>query len=486
MRDKYSIYGVAIMVWPGQVLKEIKKAIVSAFPNRDKLLPMLRYELDIQESEVPTGSNYGDIVDNLIRELETKERILELIEGALNHQPNNPNLQKLPYTIANLINQAIKRNSAEPNLKEIARDINAIALKNILNILISLEKNYFDEIKKAYFACCPKDLLDWKPETIKEIIDNLKDIQEETIDIPLVRFVAYLLRNNFPEKIVDDLLKWGKINSNHFPELLNKINNSQVQNPEKPIPSYLLVKIEPSLQNPKRYLISGWFTPDERTDFKQQLEVINQAVNLKDASGLLEDIINQMNIFINKSRLCMELPVIMFFLPNDLFNEPVDCWLYDSQTIGSTYSVVIRSCDRLKQEYGFKSVWFEKWEKLNNSAYNTFISGDCQMLTAELHKNVGFKWTQPISREIIKKLNRTAIPVAIWLRKVPNKVPNINCDAELNALLNCTITDLLQKVVTKRAEAVDIPDKDQHIGHHLALLWENPYILPPTIEYTTP
>ena len=58
--------------------------------------------------------------------------------------------------------------------------------------------------------------------------------------------------------------------------------------------------------------------------------------------------------------------------------------------------------------------------------------------------------------------------------------------AELDALLECATARLPKSVTQKRAEALDIVDREIHIGHHLALLWEDPFLLPTQIEYTTP
>jgi formylglycine-generating enzyme required for sulfatase activity len=96
---------------PGETIRKIREAIKSAFPNRDELVMMLRMELDIPESEVPDGSNYNLVVFNLIQQLERQNRIPQLIQGALNERPGNPDVQKVAQEInaiySNLSNQSV-------------------------------------------------------------------------------------------------------------------------------------------------------------------------------------------------------------------------------------------------------------------------------------------------------------------------------------------------------------------------------------------
>lgn len=60
---------------------------------------MLRTELNIDEAEVPNDSNYNIVVFKLVKQLASQGRILELIKGALNERPGNPDLQELAQEI---------------------------------------------------------------------------------------------------------------------------------------------------------------------------------------------------------------------------------------------------------------------------------------------------------------------------------------------------------------------------------------------------
>ncbi|MBW4629276.1 MAG: formylglycine-generating enzyme family protein [Brasilonema octagenarum HA4186-MV1] len=96
---------------PGETIRKIREALKSAFPNRDELVMMLHMELDIPESEVPNNSNYNLVVFNLIQQLDRQNRIPELIKGALNERPGNPDVQKVAQEInaidSNVSNESV-------------------------------------------------------------------------------------------------------------------------------------------------------------------------------------------------------------------------------------------------------------------------------------------------------------------------------------------------------------------------------------------
>ncbi|NMF66171.1 SUMF1/EgtB/PvdO family nonheme iron enzyme [Brasilonema octagenarum] len=103
----------------GETIRKIREALKSAFPNRDELVMMLHMELDIPESEVPNNSNYNLVVFNLIQQLDSQNRIPELIKGALNERPGNPDLQK----VAQEINAIYSKLSNKSVLKSFEFDV---------------------------------------------------------------------------------------------------------------------------------------------------------------------------------------------------------------------------------------------------------------------------------------------------------------------------------------------------------------------------
>ncbi len=466
----------------GSMLQEIEEALLNAFPTKGKLERMLFYKLSVNLDNIALGENYTEIVFKVVKCYKSKNKLAELIDKAREENDGNPKLQE----VANKIN----------------------ALTSLFEILIPLENKFINQIKQAYLACCPDNWHeDWEeeiPGTLKEILAKLQDMpQGNASQIPIIQFVARLLENaEISELTAKNLKKLGKQNTNNFSQLLTQINNAQVSTKEQQetIPTYLIVLIKPSIQYPKKgYSVAAWFIPDGRNDkfdFRRgtgytPLEIPNQekdTFNLKEVPIVLENFLKKINN--DYMTDCSAPPIIVFFLPFKLLSEPVEHWKIKSLPIGTQYQVVIRSCGRLK-DYGFRSVWIQKWQALqqqiNNFDCYNIISGDCDWKTLflKLSKSdtLGLKLAQPPSPEIMNVLDQTATPVAIWVRK---SLRDINCQEQLDTLFKGGIAALPNIVREKRLEAFPIDDIEQHIGHHLSLLWEDPYLLPTHIDYVTP
>ncbi len=456
----------------GSILKEIEVALLDAFPNPVKLKRMLFYN-DFNLNEFALGDDYTEIVFKVVQHFYSINSLAELIDKAREENDGNPKLQ------------------------EVANKINAFT--SLIKILIPLEKDCINQMKQAYFACYPENYdqdLEHPTETLKQILANLNDLpQGNAPESPIVQFVARFSQAEIPEDAANNLQKWGKQNANNFLALLTQIQNDRVSIKEQQkLPTYLIILLDTSKQHRnQRYFVSAWFIPDGRKDkfdfrtgkgykFLEIQEQEEDTFKLKEIPSVVEEFIKQINHKYMTDY--SDSPIIMFFLPFKLLNEPIDSWRIGKFPLGSLYDVVIRSCGRLKN-YGFRGVWIDKWQIIQQKSSNTFISHDCQKLFSELKKidTIGFKSVLPPEQKIIEYLDNTATPVAIWLR---NGHKNINSQAELDALLECAIARLPQIVTQKRAETLDIVDREIHIGHHLALLWEDPYLLPTQIEYTTP
>ncbi|NES86287.1 MAG: hypothetical protein F6K10_35705 [Moorea sp. SIO2B7] len=232
--------------------------------------------------------------------------------------------------------------------------------------------------------------------------------------------------------------------------------------------------------------------------------------SLKDLETLMEFFLTRQ---IYKDYSCD--PIIVFVLPDQLLNHDferikIKIRFYE-RTIGSNYYVYIRSLERFK--HFFKDIHHNPEEKQYDKPYNTqcienwkLLNSSCEIqchdffvdvsnfnnhnkLLADLEqrrskkKAIALKSNTPPCVNIIEVINESATPVALWLKK--NDFKTINCQEELDKLLNCKINELPEKVKQQRSEAFGEGNKQEHIGHHLALLWEDPYLLPPQINYTT-
>jgi hypothetical protein len=187
------------------------------------------------------------------------------------------------------------------------------------------------------------------------------------------------------------------------------------------------------------------------------------------------------------------------FLPLDLLNESVDTWEIDDEygcfpvPLGTEYKLVVRSYERILPNYRHKGLWKEKWGILQQQAQvsicrcSAFVLSDCddlRQLFVELKKQntIGLKLgkvpVQTGKESVFGLILQTAIPVALWLRKNLS----LNCQEQIDGLLNCGIQELPTTVQGKRSHAFSQPP-DSDVGHHLSLLWEDPNRVPPPIHY---
>ncbi|MGI2908755.1 effector-associated domain EAD1-containing protein [Tolypothrix sp. VBCCA 56010] len=469
----------------GSLLKEIEAALRDAFPEKTKLEMMLLYEFQINLDDIALGDNYTEIVFKVVKYFKSKD------------------------SLAKLINKASEENDGNLQLQSVAKKINAIT--SLIQILVPLEKDFINQMKQVYLACSSdslrKDWEDESPDTLKEILANLKDTpQGKAPENPLIQFVARLSEDaEIPELAAISLNKWGKQNANNFSELLTQIRNAEItRNEQAIVQTYLIVLLNPSKQHQnKRYFVSAWFIPNGGNDkFNCQtgegykiLEIEQQeqeTFSLEEIPCLIEDFLDQITPHLTDFS---SLPAIEIFLPYELLSEPIDTWIIQQEelpiSIGSLYKVIVRSSRRLRKDYPYRNIWVQKWKTLKNLTENAYskccTSSEChswQELFSRLNQDgtIALKLMKPPSNDFLKVMNQTAIPVALWIRQ---ELQNLNFLVELDQLLQCLITELPERVKQKRLD--DFPDKSkQSIGHHLSLLWENPYILPPQIEYTTP
>ncbi|NEO00270.1 MAG: hypothetical protein F6K50_33880 [Moorea sp. SIO3I7] len=481
---------------PGYLLKKINKALCSAFPSKPDLKMMVLYQFSIHLEEVAGGKNLKEIVQELVDDFNNQNKLIKLINKALKENPDNPDLK------------AIKEKFK--------------ITTSLVKLLLPLEKNFINQMQQAYRACCPDELLDdWEdelPESLAEILGNLDDIPQQNDDEKLiVQFVARLLKTgDIPKSHGDKLKQWIKENANNPSDLLSQSSSNSQNHQQQNLHAqpYLLVKVDPSKQYHQQrqpsYFVSAWFIPDisnydyfrNHQDCKfletplADGESEQDVFSLEDLQKLIKFFLNQSNQYYKKSS-CK--PSIVFVLPYQLLNyefERIEIKNNFDLTlpIGSQYCVVIRSLKRLDnlKEIPYRTNCITKWETIKSSCQNRcaqkFVDvtnfNDWNKLYAYLETtNAALKLNKSPCNNIFRVIDTTAIPVALWLRK--NNFTTINCQYELEQLLNSQINQLPEKVKQQRLDAFGKGNKQEHIGHHLSLLWEDPYLLPPQIDYTT-
>jgi hypothetical protein len=215
------------------------------------------------------------------------------------------------------------------------------------------------------------------------------------------------------------------------------------------------------------------------------------------------------------------------FLPYGLLNEPIDALIPSSEEevsddeddlelpipIGVKYKIHIRSYQRIKKllsSHGEQSdekiiFWQQKWRILQENytklCADFFIVGetndDVLGIVSKLNSEssdksgikIGLKLLYLPSKDILKAIDATGTPIALWLRYDLESLntkheENSNFKQQFDKVIDSSIKELSDKI--KNARSFALRDK-AHIGNHISLLLDNPYILPPeALPYTQP
>lgn len=391
----------------------------------------------------------------------------------------------------------------EKKMQETEQELNSLLQSEItshplVQILSPNADSTIIFIKRAYQACCPQGFTQ-QPDTVEGILEILQDIRDNAQFAPIERFVGHLVvDSNVPQHLVNTLQEWGRENIQQFDKLLNDIK--QVFSEKSLISdSYLLVKIKPSGKKSKsnQFQLSAWLIPDvknyqpEMEQGYKQLYVsdsLDDTFTLDELPEILDSLLEQSDDYPLRN-LTLE-----FFLPYELLSHPIDRWIKEEygyqESIGKKYRVSVRAYERLDKKYRSKNefLWREKWQKVKQvcKCRETFVfsqNHNLETLRNLLDEAVGLLLTKfPESTKkdsIFSVLLITATPVAICLRQELNTVETQ--DENLIDFLECCILELPESVRKKRLDAPQ--NKDDHIGHHLSLVWEDPERLTPDAEY---
>ncbi|MBW4693487.1 MAG: hypothetical protein KME27_17215 [Lyngbya sp. HA4199-MV5] len=402
----------------------------------------------------------------------------------------------------------------------------ASKLQALLDILIPYEFVITVNRETAYRGVCPPDWLRSMPVTLKGTLAELEDMQPDEMGYAaILKFVAYLIADaQVPALLSKQLNQWAEEQSQDFSQLLQWVRQQTLQTgqtaaitSDRRTDSYLMVVIEQSniadQQKKSCYFVKAWFILD-RQDYQPKsgagyypltipgkLEDAEKAFTCDEIRALLRAFLDESSRECQRQNRSLRNLTIELFLPSDLLNHAVDGWIIDEddefsvqEPIGFHHCIHLRSSDRLRPEYLLRrrGLWQAKWDSVQRLAQqladSTFVAGDgvhYKKLFQALDQSdmVGLKIAQgPLSigkESAFAVLQATATPLALWLRQ---PLAAVSYDVELNAVLGCCVHAIPEGVKQQRKEAFS-EDLEAHIGHHLALLWEDVDRLPPDLNY---
>jgi vWA-MoxR associated protein C-terminal domain len=335
---------------------------------------------------------------------------------------------------------------------------------------------------------------------------RLSMVQAEDIDRP--QMVSNLQDFRQLPKFIDRLIGDDRIpaETRRGLELLN-FPRSSGSNPVKSsnnrvLESYLSIAIRSS-STLGQFFVNGWLIADNGIeDISQRFYPLDLDESNKGIACGLDEIPKVLNSFLDSGLQQLkgkryELTVEIF-LPMSCLCADVDRWmifdLYDERPVGTRYRTIVRSSDRLDKKYliKYENDWRDNWDRITKAGHLTpncddfetldrFTDCNWKRVVNNLSQKLGLKLTCGLESEhkldLFRAILNAATPIAIWVRC---DLPDLDLAAELDALITDShLFGLSAAVMRKRQQADEEDRSEQHLGAHLAMLWEDPGRLTP-------
>ena len=368
-----------------------------------------------------------------------------------------------------------------------------------------------ESIQKAYQDVLPPDAEVWNLEenNITQILQSLNEFRR------LSDFLTQLSQDkNISEenrKLINNFL--NKIVSEKYPENNKNINTKDFfSNKEGELESYLIATIEHCDDDNEQFLLNAWLIIDDSVPINDLSRFTSLLDKNEQQVGTLckfSDIPKKLNKFIKTGLRYLRGKqyklIVEVFLPSDLIGVEVDRWkisdpIIEEISLGIKYPIRLRSLERLDLEYldYYLSDWYKYWNKVKNVLHNEPVqelfehleemeSFNWKLLRNSLKEKIGLKLTcappKAKTKDLFRAILTTTTPIAIWTRY---DIPNLDQVSAIDEILTFKPLCHLCESVRETREQADA-QTEEHLGFHLALLWENPYRLTPDImlELTT-
>ena len=366
-------------------------------------------------------------------------------------------------------------------------------------LMVILEQINLEILQQIYKESLPVDakLSMVQPVDIDryQMVKNLQDFRQLSI------FIDRLIENDLIPTGYRSVLQLLDFPKSSGSNPIKSRNNRVLE-------SYLSIAIRPS-SIPDRFFVNGWLIADSSIKDNSQrfysLDPIPQSGGEATDRGIacgLDAIPKVLNNFLElglqqlkgkKHELTIEI-----FLPMSCLCADVDRWriddLYAEIPVGTKYRTIVRSSDRLEERYLHRrwSDWCGNWDRIAKAGHLTpncddfetlaqFTGCNWKRVVNNLSQKLGLKLTCGLESEhkleLFRAILNAATPIAIWVRC---DLPDLNIAAELDVLITEShLFGLSAAVLKKRQKADEQERSEQHLGAHLAMLWEDPGRLTP-------
>jgi vWA-MoxR associated protein C-terminal domain len=272
----------------------------------------------------------------------------------------------------------------------------------------------------------------------------------------------------------------------------------------KQLKSYLIATLTPDDIDRDRFLLNAWLIEDDSNQDTLKFESLLDPDD-KQLGKLCK--FTQIQLELNKflkaalrhlrgKRFDLTIEI---FLPSNLMCMEIDRWkitdpIADEITLGIKYPIRLRSLERLDLDYldSYLSDWYKCWDKVrivfqHESIQDIFEhledveSFNWKLLKNKLNDKIGLKVTcthpKSMRKDLFRAILQATTPVAIWIR---NDIPDLDRVTAIDEILTCRPLSHLCESVRQTRGLADAQEAE-HIGRHLAVLWENPYRLTPDV-----
>lgn len=392
---------------------------------------------------------------------------------------------------------AIPTHELQPVLKRLA----AYSLHDVLQQGVSgcdLENDRYRlsrTIEAALRRCNPNGgEHPWVSQLIDLALDRPPLLGWEDVS-PLIHFVVMLAwMEDTPKQVYDELKGWVEWHKVSFSKLLERLTRSMKQKKVSASNTcdHVLVTVEPvESQAQDDWRVSIWAIASQQSQATPRLPTAIIQDEILTLHALPEFIQRQCRQRFGRQNI----PLIHLFVPRKLICCDVEIQPFGrlQERLGSAYPVVIRTnlaVHPIGQWY--YDDWQEKWKRIgfDKPAHEEFKVVDCTPLSEsdesrllDLMDEVADQRAAILKRceaveelfELLAEEKDSALPVALWTR-------DSAFEEDLPTLLDSIMEAFpgrvqQERILTRRAT------QETLIGHHLSLVWEDPTIVPPDMQF---
>jgi len=335
--------------------------------------------------------------------------------------------------------------------------------------------------------------------------------------LPITEFAAHLAqyaRQMRQQNIQKDIESWIKARAQEQGEDVAQYMTTLKKKLQASAPAsiaYLLIVVEP--QDEQTFEIRAWLLDNQNQPAEKTEPYISpKPVVFTNVPGCMSEIRRKYAAYLSR-----DLTIEVFLSDKDLLCCAVDHWRVDSGLahiefdikFGIMHKLVVRSLERA-QNMLIRNFWQEKWnmfqsfmqaEKFATDGNDPKMKGPCWVCEEQDYKNrealfgvlnrydivcltMGFVPSSPEDTNIRAAILAAGIPIVLWPREKMKSLAGAfnRFKAQLADFFQSPqeLLNLPDWVFTQRVEAVEAGD--DHHGHHLTLLWDDPNRLPPDIS----